>query len=104
MLLRTLLGIAALTSGLYAQADWTEQHVPFRIADKLYYVGSKGLASYLVVSSQGLILINSNLETSPPQLKENVEKLGYKFSDVKILLISHAHWDHCAGSARIKEM
>jgi metallo-beta-lactamase class B len=77
---------------------------PFRIADKLYYVGSKGLASYLVVTSQGLILINSNLESSPPLIRENVEKLGYKFSDVKILLISHAHWDHCAGSARIKEL
>src|SRR5262249_32515599 len=62
------------------------------------------LASYLITTPQGHILINSNLEDSAPQIKESVEKLGFKFSDVKILLISHAHWDHDAGSARIKQL
>jgi metallo-beta-lactamase class B len=82
--------------------EWTEPFPPHRIAGNLYYVGSKDLASYLVVTPEGNILINSNLESSVPQIKASVEKLGFKFSDTKILLISHAHFDHDAGSAAIK--
>jgi metallo-beta-lactamase class B len=83
--------------------DWTEPMAPFRIADNLYYVGSKGLASYLVTTPKGHILINSDLEASVPLLQDSVAKAGFKFADVKILLISHAHWDHDAGSAAIKK-
>jgi metallo-beta-lactamase class B len=83
--------------------DWLEPYPPFRIAGNLYYVGSRGLASYLVTTSDGHILINSNLEASVPMLRASVEKLGFAFKDVKILLISHAHFDHNAGSATIKE-
>ena len=83
--------------------EWTQAVPPYRIAGNLYYVGSKELASYLVTTPQGLILINSNLTTSPAQIRASVEKLGFRFKDVKILLISHAHYDHCAGSARIKQ-
>ncbi len=67
-------------------------------------MGSKGLASYLVVTPQGNILINSSLESSVPLIQASVEKLGFKFSDTKILLISHAHWDHDAGSAGVKKL
>jgi metallo-beta-lactamase class B len=89
----------------YAQGnDWTQPFPPFKIADNLYYVGSKGLASYLITTPQGHILINSNLEESVPMIRASVEKLGLKFSDVKILLISHAHWDHNAGSEAIKKL
>ena len=89
----------------YAQAnDWTEPFPPFKVAGNLYYVGSKGLAGYLVTTPQGHILINSNLEESVPQIQASVEKLGFKFTDIKILLISHAHWDHNAGSATIKRL
>ena len=70
----------------------------------VYYVGSKDLASFLITTPQGHILINSNLESSPPQIEQSVERLGFRFSDVKILLISHAHFDHAAGSARILQM
>jgi metallo-beta-lactamase class B len=87
-----------------ANVEWTTQFPPHKVAGNLYYVGSKGLASYLITTPEGHILINSNLESSPPQIQESVEKLGFKFSDVKILLISHAHFDHCAGSAAIKKM
>ena len=80
---------------------WTQPFEPFRIAGNLYYVGSKDLASYLIATPQGLILINSNVASSPALIQKSVEQLGFKFSDVKILLISHAHWDHCAGSAEI---
>lgn len=81
---------------------WVKAFPPFRIAGNLYYVGSQDLAAYLIVTSQGNILINSNLESSPPQIKQAIESLGFKFSDTKILLISHGHFDHCAGSAEIK--
>ena len=88
----------------YAQNDWTEPFPAFRIAGNLYYVGSKGLASYLVTTPEGHILINSNMEANVPMIRTSVESLGFKFSDIKILLISHAHWDHCAGSATIKQL
>ena len=87
-----------------ANADWTEPFPPFRIAGNLYYVGSKGLANYLVTTPQGHILVNSDLEANVPLLQASVEKLGFKFSDIKILLISHAHWDHNAASATIKKI
>src|SRR5436190_21124133 len=87
-----------------AQSDWTEPFPAFRISGNLYYVGSKGLANYLITTPQGHILINSDLEANVPLIRASVEKLGFKFSDVKILLISHAHWDHNAGSAMIKQI
>jgi metallo-beta-lactamase class B len=84
--------------------DWTNPFPPFKIVANIYYVGSQGLAAYLIVTPQGNILINSNLEKSVPMIRDNVEKLGFHFKDTKILLISHAHWDHCSGSAAIKEL
>ena len=61
-----------------AQADpsWTEPFPPFRIAGNLYYVGSKGLANYLITTPQGHILINSDLEANVPLIRASVEKLG----------------------------
>ena len=104
--LRLFVMLAVLAGGLRAQAspDWTEPFPPFKIAGNLYYVGSKGLASYLVVTPQGNILINSSLEASAPLIQASVEKLGFRFSETKILLISHAHWDHDAGSAAVKKL
>src|ERR1700719_2249222 len=84
--------------------DWTNPFPPYRIIGNVYYVGSQGLASYLITTPQGHILINSSLESSVPLIRESIEKLGFNFGDVKILLISHAHWDHCAGSAAVKEL
>jgi metallo-beta-lactamase class B len=101
-----LILVLAAAASVFAQAnrDWTEPFPPFHIAGNLYYVGSKGLANYLVTTPQGNILINSDLEADVPMIEASVEKLGFKFKDTKILLISHAHWDHDAGSAMIKEM
>ena len=98
--------VLALAGGVSAQSDpeWTEPFPPFRIAGNLYYVGSKGLASYLIVTSEGNILINSDLEANVPLISASTEKLGFHFADTKILLISHAHWDHDAGSAKIIRM
>jgi metallo-beta-lactamase class B len=89
---------------LSAQSDWDEPFPPHRIADNLYYVGSKGLATYLITTSKGHILINSSFERTVPIIRGNVEKLGFKFADIKILLASHAHSDHVAGHALIKEL
>jgi metallo-beta-lactamase class B len=83
---------------------WTEPFPPFRIAGNLYYVGSKDLASYLISTPQGLILINANLQSSVPQIERSVAELGFHFRDIKILLISHAHYDHCAGAAQILKL
>jgi len=96
--------MARVSASAQSPPDWTEPFPPFRIAGNLYYVGSKGLASYLVTTSQGHILINSDLEANVPMIRTSIEQLGFKFSDVKILLISHAHWDHDAGSAKVKEL
>jgi metallo-beta-lactamase class B len=85
-------------------ADWRTPFTPHHVVGNVYYVGSSGLAAYLITTPTGHILINSNLESSVPQIQESVEKLGFKFADIKILLISHAHFDHCAGSAKIKEL
>jgi metallo-beta-lactamase class B len=82
--------------------DWTTPLPPFQIAQNLYYVGSRDLASFLITTPQGNILLNSNLVTSPPQIRAAIEKLGFHYRDTKILLVSHAHYDHCAGSAQIK--
>jgi metallo-beta-lactamase class B len=85
-------------------ADRTEPFLPHRMIGNVYYVGSRGLASYLTTTSAGHILINGNLKTSVPLIRESVEKLGFRFNDVKILLISHAHFDHDGGSAEIKKL
>lgn len=106
MLIRLLTLLTVLAPSLSAQTDpsWTEPFPAFKIVGNVYYVGSRGLASYLITTPQGHILINSNLESSVPQIRDSVEKLGFHFSDVKVLLISHAHWDHDAGSAEVKKL
>jgi metallo-beta-lactamase class B len=104
--LRALALALALSGVIHAQPTpaWTEPFPPHKIAGNLYYVGSKDLASYLITTPEGHILINSSLEESVPLIRASVEKLGFKFQDIKILLISHAHSDHCAGSAEIKKL
>ncbi len=101
--LLSLAALLLLTTALPAQtpADWTTPLTPFRIAPNLYYVGSRDLASYLITTPAGDILLNSNLTTSPPQIFHSIEQLGFHPSDIKILLISHAHSDHAGGSAAI---
>ena len=106
MVCQSLILTIFLTSDVFAQnrADWTQPFPPFRIAGNLYYVGSKGLANYLITTPQGNILINSDFEANVPLIEASIEKLGFHFKDTKILLISHAHFDHDAGSAKIKEL
>jgi metallo-beta-lactamase class B len=83
--------------------DLTEPFPPHRMIGNIYYVGSRGLASYLITTPAGHILINSNLVSSVPLIRESVEKLGFRVSDIKILLLSHAHFDHDGGGAEMKK-
>lgn len=82
-------------------ADWTAPFPPHRIAANLFYVGSRDLAAFLITTPQGHILLNSNLASSRPMIRTAVETLGFHYRDIKILLISHGHYDHCAGSAQV---
>jgi metallo-beta-lactamase class B len=101
--LGVLLALAGASGGARAAMDpaYLTPMPAYRIADNLYYVGSKDLASFLVTTPQGDILIDSDLAQSVPLIRRSVESLGFKFSDIRILLISHAHSDHAGGSAEI---
>jgi metallo-beta-lactamase class B len=87
-----------------APAGWNDPFPPHKIMDNMYYVGTKELATFLFVTPQGNILMNSNYEASVPVIKANVEKLGFKLSDTKILIAGHAHPDHVEGDAMMKEL
>jgi metallo-beta-lactamase class B len=77
---------------------------PHKVVGNVYFVGTAGLSNFLITTPEGHILINSDLESTVPIVRRNIEQLGFKFSDVKILLINHAHFDHNAGSALVKEL
>lgn len=83
--------------------EWIKPYKPFRIAGNLYYVGTYDLASYLIVTSKGNILINTGLSGSADMIKKNIEALGFKFNDIKILLTNQAHYDHLGAMAAIKK-
>ena len=76
----------------------------YKVIGNIYYVGEDTHASLLITTPQGHILINSNYERNVPWIRESVEKLGFKFSDIKILLGSHAHADHMEGDALVKQL
>ena len=123
-LLAALLGSVIAWPGVLAQQPsgkvWTQEEMfrrnvgtredqmtpftPHKVIGNIYYVGTRSLASYLFTTPEGHILINTNYEAGVPGLKDSVEKLGFKFSDVKIVLGSHAHADHMEGDALVKEM
>lgn len=84
-------------------SNWIKNYKPFRIAGNLYYVGTYDLASYLITTSEGNILINTGLASSASQIKNNIEQLGFKFNDTKILLTTQAHYDHMGAMAAIKQ-
>ena len=84
--------------------DQTAQFPPHKIIGNLYYVGTRTLSSFLIVTPQGNILINSTYERNVHTIEKSVEQLGFKFSDIKILLGTHAHSDHQEGDALIKQL
>ena len=76
----------------------------FRIVGNLYYVGGYDLAVYLITTKEGNILINTGITDSTAAIRANIESLGFKFSDIKVLLATHGHWDHVAAMAEIKQL
>ena len=84
--------------------EWNKPYKPFRIAGNLYYVGTYDLACYLITTTEGNILINTGLAASDTLIKNNIETLGFEFTDTKILLTTQAHYDHMGAMAAIKEM
>src|SRR5438874_5917067 len=84
--------------------DQDTAFTPHKIIGNVYYVGTRSLASFLLTSPQGHILINTSYERTVPVIKSSAEKLGFKFTDIKIILGSHAHGDHMEGDALAKEL
>src|SRR6476646_6391450 len=97
---------AALTVALavVGQTAWYEPFPAHKVIGNVPYVGSKDLATFLITTPEGHILINSGFERTVPLIEKSVESLGFKMTDVKILLASHAHSDHVAGLARLQKV
>src|SRR5258706_2659297 len=84
--------------------EYVKPFPPLRIVGNLYYVGTYDLAVYLIVTKEGHILINTGVNDSAPAIKANVEALGFKFADIKLLLATHGHWDHVGAMPDIKKL
>jgi metallo-beta-lactamase class B len=93
-----------LARNMGTEEDQTTAFAPHKVIGNIYYVGTRTLSSFLVVTPQGNILINSTYERNVPTIEKSVAQLGFKFSDVRILLGTHAHGDHQEGDALVKQM
>jgi metallo-beta-lactamase class B len=101
---RTYTPRSILARNMGTPEDQTTAFPPHKVIGNIYYVGTKTLSSFLVVTGQGNILIDSTYQRNVPTIQKSVEQLGFKFSDTKILLGSHAHGDHQEGDALVKEL
>jgi metallo-beta-lactamase class B len=120
LLTALLTGLVAALPGAQAQRAWTPDELfrrnigtredqdtafpPHKIIGNLYYVGTRSLGSFLITTPQGHILINSDYERNVPTVRGSIEQLGFKYTDIKILLGSHAHADHMEGDALVKQL
>jgi metallo-beta-lactamase class B len=95
--------LAATILAGQSNPDWHREFPAFKIAGNLYYVGTADLAVYLVQTPAGNILINSDFPEDVPLIRKSIEKLGFKYGDTKIILISHAHGDHDAATGIVKK-
>ena len=95
---------SVLTRNMGTEEDQTTAFPPHKIIGNIYYVGTRTLGSFLIVTPQGNILMDSTYERNVPTIAKSVEQLGFKFSDTKILLGNHAHNDHQEGDAMVKQM
>lgn len=83
---------------------WTRPFPGFRIVANVFHVGTYDLASYLITTDQGHMLVNTGVGSSVPMIQSNVESLGFRFGDIRLLLATHGHWDHVGGMAAIKRL
>ncbi|QUS39780.1 subclass B3 metallo-beta-lactamase [Tardiphaga alba] len=109
----SVLALTLSVSGAHAQtvkdflaqvmAKWTAPYEPFQLIDNIYYVGTDGLAIYVIKTSGGLILMDTGVPQSTGMIKDHIKKLGFKEGDIKLILNTHAHFDHTGGFAEIKK-
>lgn len=83
--------------------EWNTPHPPFKIHGRSYYVGTRGLSAVLIETGEGLILMDGGLPQSAPLITANIRQLGFRIEDVKLILNSHAHFDHAGGIARLQK-
>ncbi|MBO0857627.1 MAG: subclass B3 metallo-beta-lactamase [Chloracidobacterium sp.] len=113
--MRKLASILSLASLLFLsalanpQADptsrsWNRPVKPYRIVGNIWYVGASGVTSFLITTSKGHILLDSGFSETAPMIRRNIDQLGFKLTDVRILINSHAHYDHAGGLAELKEL
>ncbi|WP_338828694.1 BJP family subclass B3 metallo-beta-lactamase [Bradyrhizobium sp. 27S5] len=108
-----LCALALIATGAQAQTlkefmavvmkKWTAPFEPFQLIGNIYYVGTDGIAVYIIKTSQGLILMDTAMQQSTGMIKDNIAKLGFKVADIKDILNTHAHLDHTGGFAEIKQ-
>jgi metallo-beta-lactamase class B len=96
--------IAATAASAQPSVDWNAAFPPHRVIDNVYFVGTAQLGSILVTTPEGHILINSDFETTVASIRKSVEKPGFSFSDIEIVLGSHAHGDHMEADALVKQL
>ncbi len=103
-MLRTLLLTAALLPGAAhaGETEWNTPHAPYHIAGNIYAVGTQGIGVYLITTPQGHILLDSSTDEGSEHVEANIKALGFKLSDIKYLIETHAHFDHIGGMARLK--
>jgi metallo-beta-lactamase class B len=94
--------LAQNTPGCPSCAEWNEPQRPFRLHGDTYFVGTHGLSAILITSPAGHVLIDAALPESAPLIRANIESLGFRMRDVKLIVNSHAHFDHAGGIAELR--
>ena len=87
-----------------ASLGWEEPAEPLRVAGPIHFVGTRGLASWLIVTPAGHILLNTGMPSSGPMIEASIRKLGFRPEDIRLLLVGHAHVDHAGGHAYMKRI
>ena len=101
-LIASLMAAGVAVAAPSVPADWSAPTDPFRVADNLYYVGTAGISAWLITTPKGHIVIDGAMPTSAPLIQSSIRRLGFQAKDVKILLNTHAHFDHTGGLADLK--
>ena len=101
-LLLLLLGLAASASAQLDPPAWTRPIAPFHVVGPIWYLGTEGLAAYLIRTRDGAILLDGTMAANVPAIERNIAAVGVSIRDVRVLLNSHAHFDHAAGLAKLK--
>jgi len=103
ILLLAALSLGAAGDYAPARSEWNQPVEPFRMIGNIYYVGASSVSSFLITSDEGHILLDTGFTETVPLVESSVEKLGFRVADIRVLLASHAHYDHAGGMAIVKE-